>query len=163
MQIEINVEKLVSRSIIDGILKSENVREEVDNVLESEEYKKKLEESIKNRIDGILSSEDGRRQIDSVIMETIKNSDDVTDFIEDILKGDEYKKILQQEIMACLQKVILSEEGKTQILDKIKEYIDEYEIEYNDNFDSEMKDLISDMLLTTMKDSFKRFKESNVS
>lgn len=160
MQIDVDLEKLVSRSIIDGILNSDNVQGEVDKILESDEYQEILTKNIKSRLDEILSSEDGKKQIDDSIVCEIAKSDYVQDEIEKILGTDKYQKILQEHVKISLQEVMLSEEGKQQILDKVKEYLEGYEIEYDDDFDSELSQGIANILMTVMKSAFERFKIS---
>ena len=162
MQIEVDLEKLVSRSIIDGILNSDNVQGEVDKILESDEYQKILTENIKNRLDVILSSEDGKKQIDDSIICEITKSDFVQDKIDEILGTDKYQKILQERAKTSLQEVMSSEEGKEKILDKVKEYLGSYDIEYDDDFDNELSQGIADILMTVMKGAFERFKVSDM-
>jgi len=74
MQIEIDIEKLVTRSIIDGILNSDKLQEEVDSVLESDECQKILTEHVKARLNDVLSSEEGKEEIDRSIIDGIANS-----------------------------------------------------------------------------------------
>lgn len=164
MQIEVDVEGLISRSIADGILNSHNIQKEVDKILKSDEYQKILNRNIKTRLDEILLSEDGKKRMDESIIDEIAKSDNIQDEIEKILDSDEYHEMLQQHAKVCLQEVILSEEGKKQILDKVKEYLESYEIEYNDDFDTELSKGISDVLLIMIKDAFERLslKASNM-
>ena len=162
MQIEVDLEKMVSKSIIDGILNSDNVQGEVDKILESDEYQEILTKNVKNRLDVILSSEDGKKQIDDSIVCEIAKSNYVEDEVEKILCSDKYQKILQEHVKAALQEVISSEEGKEQILEKVKEYLDDYKIDYDDDFDSEMSQGIADILMIVMKAAFERFKESEL-
>lgn len=161
MQIEIDIEKLVSRSIIDGILNQNNLQREADNILKSDEYQKILTGHIKTRLNEILFSEEGKKQIDKSIIDRIAKSDKIQNEIEEILEGDEYQKILEQQAKVCLHEVIFSEEGKRQIFCKIKEYLEHYDIEYDDSFSNELSKGISDILLMMMKDSFERLKTSN--
>lgn len=162
MQIEIDVEGLISRSIADGILDSKNVQREVDKILKSEEYQKILTRDIKARLDEIISSEDGKKQLNKSIVDEIAKSDSVQDKVDEILDTEEYQEILKGHVETCLQEVILSEEGKKQILTKVKEYLENYEIEYDDDFESELNKGMSEILLKMMKDSFERFKASNI-
>ena len=161
MQIEIDIEKLISRSIIDGILNRNNLQKEADNILKSDECQKILTGHIKTRLNEILFSEDGKKQIDKSIIDRIAKSDKIQNEIEEILEGDEYQKILEQQAKACLNEVIFSEEGKEQIFCKIKEYLEHYDVEYDDNFSNELNKGISDILLMMMKDSFERLKTFN--
>ena len=161
MQIEIDIEKLISRSIIDGILKNDIIQEDVNNILESGEYQKILDEHIKARFNELLFSEDGKKQIDKGIIDGIVNSDKIQNNTEEILEGDEYQEILRQHTKDCLHEVIFSEEGKRQIFSKVKEYLESYDIEYDDSFSNELTKGISDILLTMMRDSFKRLKTVN--
>lgn len=161
MQIEIDIEKLISRSIIDGILNQNNLQKEVDNILKSNEYHEIVTIHIKTRLGEILFSDDGKKQIDKGIIDGIAKSDKIQDEIEEILEGDEYQKILEQKVKDCLHEVIFSEEGKKQIFCKTKEYLENYDIEYDDKFNNELSKGISDILLLILKDSFKRLKASN--
>ncbi len=161
MQIEIDIEKLVGRVIVDGLLNPNNIQREVDNILKSDEYRKIFTEHVKTRLNDFLLSEDGKKQIDNGIIDGIASSDQIGNEIEEILEEDEYKKILEKQIKTCFQEVIFSEEGRKQILSKTKEYLENYEIEQDDDFNSELSKGISDILLMTMKDSFKRLKTSN--
>jgi hypothetical protein len=161
MQIEIDIERLVSRSIIDGILNSNNIQKEVDGILKSDEYQKILTGHIKTRLYEILLSEDGKKQVDKSIIDGIVGSDDLQNGIEDIMEDDECQNILKREIKTCLEEVILSEEGKKQIFTKVKEYLKDYDIEYDDGFSEELGKGISEVLQVLMKDSFKRLKELN--
>lgn len=161
MQIEIDIEKLVSRGIMDGILNQNNLQKEADNILKSGEYQKILAEHIKTRLNEILFSEDGKKQIDKGIIDAIVKSDKIQNEIEEILEDDEYQKILKQHAKSCINEIIFSEEGKKLIFDKIKEYLENYDIEYDDKFNDELSKGISDILLMMMKDSFKRLKSSN--
>lgn len=161
MQIEIDIEKIISRSIIDGILKNDVIQEDVNNILESDEYQKILDDHIKVRFNELLFSEEGKKQIDKGIIDGIVNSDKIQNRIEEILDGDEYLKILEQRALDCLHETISSEEGKRQIFGKVKAYLEGYDIEYDDNFSNELNKGVSDMLITMMKDSFKRLKAVN--
>lgn len=161
MQIEIDIEKLVSRVITDGILNPNNIQREVDSILKSNEYKKIFTEQVKTRLNEILFSEGGKKQIDNGIIDGIAKSDQIENEVEKILEGDEYQKILGQQIKVCLQEIIFSEEGRKQILSKTKEYLENYEIEYDDDFNNELSKGISDILLMMIKDSFKKLKASN--
>ena len=158
MQIEIDMEGLISRSIADGILNSNNIQREVDKILKSEEYQKILNSNIKNRLDEVLSSEDGKKRINESIIDEVSKSDSIQEEIEKILDSDDNQELLQQHVKTCLQEVILSEEGKKKILDKVKEYLDNYELEYDDDFNSELGKEISDVLLVLIKDAFERIK-----
>jgi len=161
MQIEIDIEKLISRAIIDGILNQNNIQREVDSILKSNEYKKIFSKQVKTRLDEILFSESGKKQIDNGIIDGIANSDQIENEVEEILEGDEYQKILGQQIKACLQEIIFSEEGRKQILSKTKEYLENYEIECDEDFNSELSKGMSDILLMVMKESFKKLSASN--
>jgi tRNA nucleotidyltransferase/poly(A) polymerase len=161
MQIEIDIERLISRSVIDGILNPNNLQEEIDNILRGDECQKILTVHVKARLNEIISSEEGKKQIDNSIIDDIVNSEKVQNGIEEILEGDEYQKILAQHIKTCLHEAISSEEGKKQIFSKIKEYLENYDIECDDDFSNELSKGVSDLLLTMMKDSFERLKTSN--
>ena len=158
MQIEIDIEKLISRSIIDRILNPNNIQKDVDDILRNDECQKILTGHVKTHLNEILFSEDGKKQIDKSIIDGIANSDKIQNEIEEILEGDEYQKILAQHAKTCLHEVIFSEEGKRQIFSKIKEYLENYDIEYDDRFNNELSKGISDILLMMMKDSFERLK-----
>ena len=158
MQIEIDIEKIVSRSVIDGILKNDVIQEDVNNILESDEYQKILDDHIKARFNELLFSEDGKKQINQGIIDGIVNSDKIQNKIEEILEGNQY---LEKRIKDCLQETLSSEEGKKQISCKVKEYLEGYDIEYDDNFSKELNKGVSDILVTTMKDSLKRLKAAN--
>lgn len=162
MKIEIDIEKMVSKSIVDGVLKSDSIQEEVENVLKSEEYKKCIKENIKVRLDEILISEEGKKQLDDVIISEIAQSESIKNFAEKILESDKYRTVLQQEIKACLQKLMSSEEGKDQISCMVKEYLENYDIDWDDNFSSEINKGISDILITIIRNSFKKIKEQNM-
>jgi tRNA nucleotidyltransferase/poly(A) polymerase len=161
MQIEIDVEKLISRSIIDGILNPNNLQEEINNILRSDECQKILTDHTKARLNEILFSEEGKKQVDKSIIDGIASSDKVQNDIEEILESDECQKILAQRVNSCLHEVIFSEECKKQIFYKIKEYLANYDIECDSNFSDELGKGISDILLMMMKDSFERLKISN--
>lgn len=160
MQIEVDLEKLVSRVIIDGILSPNNIQREVDSIIKSNEYKKIFSEQVKSRLNEILFSEEGKKQIDSSILNAIAASDLLESEIEKILEKDEYERILEKQIKDCLQEILFSEEGKEQILLKTKDFLENYEIEYDDDFSNELNKEISDVLLFMMKGSFKRIKMS---
>lgn len=161
MKIEIDIEKLVSRSVIDGILNSGSLQEEIESILKSSECQKTLTENITSRINDIIFSESGRKQIDNNIIRGIVNSDKIQNEIEDILEGDEYQKILGKQVMVCLNEAILSEEGKKQIFSKVKDYLESYDVEYDNKLSEELSKWISDLLIEIMKDSFERMKMSN--
>jgi hypothetical protein len=161
MQIEIDIEKLISRSVIDGILNPNNLQEEIDNILRGDECQKILTEHIKARLNEVLSSEEGKKQVDESIIGDIVSSDRVQNGIEEILESDECQKILAQRVNSCLNEAISSEEGKKQILCKIEEYLANYDIECDSNFSDELRKGISDIFLMMMKDSFERLKTSN--
>lgn len=161
MQIEIDLEKIVGKVIIDGILNSNNIQREIDSILRTAEYKKIFTENVKTRLNEILFSEDGKKLIDNGILNGISNSDQIESEIEKILEGDEYQDILQQQIKTCLKEVIFSEEGRKQILSKTKEFLENYDIEHDDDFNCELSKGISDIMLMIIKDSFKRFNMSN--
>jgi tRNA nucleotidyltransferase/poly(A) polymerase len=161
MKIEVDIERLVSRSIIDGILNTNNIQEEVGNILRSDEYQKILSGHIKTRLDELLFTEDGKKLVDKSIIDGIVDSENIQNEIEKILEGDEYQKILQKEIKTCLQEVIFSEEGKKQISIMVKEFLKNYDIEYDDDFNEELNKGVSDVLLMMMKESFQRLKMSN--
>lgn len=159
MQIEIDIEKLVSRSIIDGILNNpSNLQGEIDNILESDECQNILTEHVKTRLNEILSSEEGKRQIDDSIISEISGSEEIQDEIEKFLESDECQDMLKQRTKVCLHEVTSSEEGKRQMICKIKEYLGNYEIECDDKFRSELSKGVSDILIFMIKDSSKRFK-----
>ncbi len=166
MKIEIDIERLVSRSIIDGILNPNNIQREVNDILKGEYCQKVLTDSVKTRLNEVLLSEDGIKQIDNSIMDGITNSClnsyKIQNDVEEILGGDEYQKILAQHVKDCFNKVIFSEEGKKQISCKIQEYLENYDIEYEENFNAELSKGISDLLLMMIKDSFERLKSSNI-
>ena len=161
MQIEIDIEKLISRAIIDGILNQNNIQREVDRVLRTDEYKKVFTENVKIRLNEIILSEDGKKLIDKGIIDGIVHSEQIQNEIEAILERDEFQNILQQQIKTCLQEVIFSEESINQILSKTKEYLENYDIENDDNLSIEINKGISDIMLMIIGDSFKRFKASN--
>lgn len=166
MKIEIDIEKLVSRSIIDGILNPNNIQKEVNDILKGDDCQKILNVHIKTRLSEILLSEDGAKQIDKSIIDGITNScansDKIESDIEEILENDEYQKILTQRIKDCFREVIFSEEGKKQISCKVQEYLENYDIECNDSFSDELNKGIADILLMVIKDSFERLKTSNM-
>lgn len=162
MQIEIDIEGLISGGIIDGVLNKDSLQKEAYNILKSDEFQKILTEYVKTRVREILSSESGRKQIDKSIIDTIVKSDKIQDEIEEILEGCKCGEILEQHAETCLKEFISSEEGKKQILDKIKEFLENYDIEFDNDFCCELNKCISDILLMMMKDSFKRFKTSNI-
>jgi len=161
MQIEIDLEKIVGRAIVDGILNPNNIQREVDRILRTDEYKKIFTENVKTRLNEILLSEDGKKLIDKGIIDGIVNSEQIQNEIEEILERDEFKIMLQQQIKTCFQDVIFSEEGRNQILSKTKEYLENYDIENDDNLSIEINKGISDIMLMIIGDSFKRFKASN--
>lgn len=160
MQINIDIEGLVSRSIIDGILNQNNVQKEIDKILRSDDCQKILIGHVKTRLNEILSSEYGKEQIDKSIIEKVAESDDVQDKIEEILEGCEQQDMLEKSAKACLQEVISSEEGKKMILNKVKEFLENYDIECDDDFNGELNKWISEMLLMTMKEIFSKLKTS---
>jgi len=162
MQIEIDIEKLIGRVVVDGLLNQNNIQREVDRVLRTDEYKKVFTENVKIRLNEIILSEDGKKLIDKGIIDGIVHSEQIQNEIEEILERDEFQNILQQQIKTCLQEVIFSEEGINQILSKTKEYLENYDIENDDDFSSEINKGISDIMLMIIKDSFKRFKTSNM-
>jgi len=161
MKIEIDLEKLVSRIIIDEILNnSSHLRKEVNRILENDDFRKILAEQVKNSINEIISSEDGKQQLDKNIKDEILTSDMIQNEIEEILESGEYQKILEQRTKDCIREVIFSEEGKNQVMDKIKEYLENYEIDYNDEFSDELNKGISDILIMTIRDSLERLKSN---
>ena len=159
MQIEI--EKLVTRSIIDGILNSDKLQEEVDSVLESDECQKILTEHVKARLNDVLSSEEGKEEIDRSIIDGIANSEKIQSEVDEILEEDEYEKILKNRIITCLNKAIFSEEGKEQILGKIEEYLENYEFEEDEDLNSELSKGLSDIMIMMMKNAFETIKSAN--
>lgn len=161
MQVEIDVEKIIIRGIIDGMLNSSNIQRETENILRSEEYQKVLSEHIKTRLEKILFSEFSQEQIDKSIIEAIANSDSVQNQIEQILDGEECQTILQQQVKTCLVGNIYSEDGKKQMLKKIEEYLENYDIESDDKVTDELSKMVTDVLMMTMKDSLKRLKTAN--
>lgn len=162
MQIEIDIEGLISRGIIDGVFNKDSLQKEAYNILKSDELQKILTEYVKTRVREIMSSESGRKQIDKSIIDTIVKSDKIQDEIEEILEGCECGEILEHHAETCLKEFISSEEGKKQIIDKVKEFLENYDIEFDDDFNRELSKWVSDILLIMMKDFFKRLKTSNI-
>jgi len=161
MQIEIDIEKLVTRSIIDGILNSDKLQEEVESILENEECQKILTEHVKARLNEVLFSEEGKEGMNRGLIEGIINSEKIQGEIDEILEEDEYQKILKEHIRACLNKAIFSEGGKEQIICKIQEYLENYDFECDDDLSNELGKGLSDIMVAMMKNSFEVIKKAN--
>ena len=161
MQVDIDIEKIVSRSIIDGILHSSNVQKEVDHIIQSEEYQKILSGHIKTRLNELIFSEGGKKQIDDSIVNGIAKSYKVQNEIEEILENSEFRKILEKQAKTCLNEFISSEEGRSQIFSKVKEFLEGYDVECDEHFNNELSKWISDVLLMMMNESFQRIKTLN--
>lgn len=161
MQVEIDIEKLVTRSIIDGILNSDKLQEEVESILESDECQKILTEQVKARLNEVLLSAEGKEDIDRGIIDGIINSEKIQSDIVEILEGDEYEKILKGRVRTCLNEAIFSDEGKEQILCKIQEYLENYDLENDDDLSNELSKGLSDIMIIMMKSSFEAIKKVN--
>ena len=148
MQIEIDIEKLISRSVIDGLTNSERLQ---DEILDNDELRETLIRHIKSRIEGILSSEEGVKTLDKMIIDKIIESDRIQDEIDNLLNEDEYQNILTDTIKNRFKSILSSEECREQILDKIKSFIEDFNIEDDSDLQDELNKELSEILLSSIR------------
>ncbi len=162
MKIEIDIEKVIGKNVVDNLVGRDIIQKEVENILKSSEYKKIIIDHIKIRISDMFSSEEGRKLIDNSIVEIIAKSSSVRCDIEDVVGNRENTKLLKEQISGCINNFLSSEEGKNFILNRVKDFLEKYDIDCDDSLTDELNERITNFLVIAMRDLFKKFEMDQI-